>query len=514
MSAALSNLKTRLANWRQWEANPIVVKELRQAVRSWAVTGMLLLFLAVLFCAAFAFLASQSIDNQQNQELGGDVFRVFLTILTAASLFFIPAYTAVRVAAERQESNIDLLYVSTLTPARIIRGKFFSGAYMAILFFSACMPFMTFTNLLRGIDLPTIFLILLFLFILVCAAIQSAIFLACLPINRLLKIALGLFCGIGMFSAIFPLMYLFFNMIQSGIGAAMGTRNFWEGFLTSIGLVLLGIGLVHVLSIALISPLSANRALPVKTYLTALWTLGGLIAAAWSWKVGQAQPMFAWSTTSYLILCGSLVVIISNSDQLSVRVRKTIPEKSLARAASFLFYNGAAGGLVWAFLLLALTYGATYFAIGVFGTLPAVDFEQFELATPALLLYWFAYALTGLWLNRKFFPRRPPRLAGALMVLLAAVWAIAPNFLYFFMDRLSIQNIERSQPGNIFNVFLVTERHQRMLHLIFAVAWLALMLALNAPWFIRQLRAFKQPQPSDAPPVIGAAPPPIPAPIA
>ena len=48
MTANFAKLKTRLANWREWELNPVIVKELRQAVRSWAVTGMLLLFLTVL----------------------------------------------------------------------------------------------------------------------------------------------------------------------------------------------------------------------------------------------------------------------------------------------------------------------------------------------------------------------------------------------------------------------------------------------------------------------------------
>ena len=92
------------------------------------------------------------------------MFSAFMVILAGASIFFIPLYIGVRVAAERQENNPDLLYVSTLSPARIIWGKFLCGAYMALLFFSACMPFMAFTNLLRGVDLPTVFFILFFLF--------------------------------------------------------------------------------------------------------------------------------------------------------------------------------------------------------------------------------------------------------------------------------------------------------------------------------------------------------------
>ena len=92
-------------------------------------------------------------------------------------------------AAERQDNNPDLLYVTTLSPARIIFGKFLCSAYIVLLFFSACMPFMAFTNLLRGVDLPTVFFILAFLFLVICLANMIAIFLACLPMSRPFRIS-------------------------------------------------------------------------------------------------------------------------------------------------------------------------------------------------------------------------------------------------------------------------------------------------------------------------------------
>ena len=202
----IAGIKNHLANWREWELNPIVIKELRQAVRSWAVTGMLLLFLTVLFITSLIFLITQSFEVDQNMQLGGTMFSVFMVILAIASIFFIPLYVGVRVAAERQENNPDLLYVSTLSPARIIRGKFFCGAYMALLFFSACMPFMAFTNLLRGVDLPTVFFILCYLFLVVCAANMIAIFFACLPMSRPFKILIVIYGFFQSFGLIIPLV--------------------------------------------------------------------------------------------------------------------------------------------------------------------------------------------------------------------------------------------------------------------------------------------------------------------
>ena len=184
MTAALIRLKSHLAGWREWELNPVIVKELRQAVRSWTVTGMLLLFLVVLFITSLGFLITQSFDVNSDLQLGGTVFSVFVVLLAGASILFIPLYTAVRVAFERQENNPDLLYVTTLSPFRIMLGKFLCSAYIVLLFFSACMPFMAFTNLLRGVDLPTVFYILFLLFVMVCGANTVAIFFACLPVSR------------------------------------------------------------------------------------------------------------------------------------------------------------------------------------------------------------------------------------------------------------------------------------------------------------------------------------------
>jgi len=215
---------------------------------------MLMLFLVVLFLASLTFLISESFDLNANMQLGSQMFGVFAVILAGASVFFIPLYIGVRVAAERQENNLDLLYVSTLSPARIILGKFLCGGYIVLLFFSACMPFMAFTNLLRGVDLPTVFFILGSLFVIVCATNMVAIFLACLPVSRPFKF---LFVLYGIFQAaviITPLVQYVFEMMRSGVGAMMAGRGFWFGTLTGAGLVVAITGLFFVLSVALISP--------------------------------------------------------------------------------------------------------------------------------------------------------------------------------------------------------------------------------------------------------------------
>ena len=359
MTTTLIRLKSHFAGWREWELNPVVVKELRQAVRSWTVTGVLLLFLTVLFLASLGFLVSQSFEGDVNEELGSTLFGTFVTILAGASILFIPLYLGIRVATERQEPNPDLLYVSTLTPGQIIRGKFLCGAYITALFFSACMPFMAFTNLLRGVDLPSVFFILFVLFLVVCALNQAAIFLACLPMSRPFKILIALYGFFQSFWIIVPLVFGAITMMHSGIGAMMAERNFWITTATVVGAGLGIVGLLYALSVALISPPSANRALPLRVYITIIWLLGGLLNLGWVWQNKDVRLMLVWTYLTFTLLLFALLVTVSNSDQLSRRVRQRIPKSLAGRIPAFIFFNGAAGGLVWVALIFALTYGIT-----------------------------------------------------------------------------------------------------------------------------------------------------------
>lgn len=495
----IAGVKAHLANWREWELNPIVVKELRQAVRSWAVTGMLLIFLIVLFVGSVVFLLFQSADMGEDVQLGSAMFSVFAVILAFASIFFIPLYVGIRIASERQDNNPDLLYVSTLSPVRIILGKFLCGAYIALLFFSACMPFMAFTNLLRGVDLPTVFYILSYLFLVVCVANMIAIFLACIPASRPFKILFALLGLIVTFPTIFRIVTISFEFLRSGIGATMGERIFWIGTLTALATSLAMIGLFFVLSVALVSPPSKNRGLPVRIYITVIWLLGGLLDLGWVIKTGNSSVMFVWADWMFWLMMCSLLVVVSNSDHLSRRVRRAIPQSPLKRALAFLFFNGAAGGLVWVAIILAITYFISREITSIFPK--SIGAGQDRPWFVIIAAYAFAYALTALFIQRKFFPNRPPKLTGLLTVLLVGGWALMPSVILFFLNELSWKSVEGLELGNVFNVISMRDDDRLVYHLYFALAWLAVMVLVNLRWFFRQAQNFRPP-PANAPPVI------------
>ena len=75
---------------------------------------------------------------------------------------------------------------------------------------------------------------------------------------------------------------------------------------------------------------------------------------AWVIHSWDADRMFAWAYPTFVLMIFALLVTVSNSDQLSLRVRRDHPGvASTKRALAFLFFNGAAGGLIWVAAILS-----------------------------------------------------------------------------------------------------------------------------------------------------------------
>src|SRR5438132_9368033 len=83
--------------------NPIVVRELRQAVQGKFVAAVLLVLLVIQLAAIGIFIIASG-DIATRFDAGREVFMVLLGLLLGACLIFVPAYTAVRLAAERSDT--------------------------------------------------------------------------------------------------------------------------------------------------------------------------------------------------------------------------------------------------------------------------------------------------------------------------------------------------------------------------------------------------------------------------
>jgi hypothetical protein len=134
--------------------NPLVVKELRQGVRSRALwSAFALLLTACLVISLMAFLGSVS------GELKGDgrhYFVAFYTCTCLVYLFVIPSMAYQSLVREQEGDTWPLLTMTGLGARRVLRGKMGSALVIAVLYSSVVLPFILFAYYLNGIELTTI----------------------------------------------------------------------------------------------------------------------------------------------------------------------------------------------------------------------------------------------------------------------------------------------------------------------------------------------------------------------
>jgi hypothetical protein len=211
---SITGIKNRFVSWREWEPNPILVKELRQAVRSQVLEWMLMVLLLMLFVGSVAALAGESL-REGVIEAGRAVFRSCLAMLAVGGLIFIPIYTGIRLALEKHQT--DMMFYTPLRAQNVVRGKALGGVYLAGLLLSVCLPFMAFSSLLRGLDLFTILFTVMLLFVAISVAILASVAVGAVRTPVAGKLVLGgAFAG-GLAVFCWKIIFFLFDIVQSGI---------------------------------------------------------------------------------------------------------------------------------------------------------------------------------------------------------------------------------------------------------------------------------------------------------
>lgn len=491
--------------------NPIVVKELRQAVKSRIVMAALMLFLLVqlsILLLNLSFGSPRTVETV-NFHAGRQIFLILQDILLGTCMLLVPAYAGVRLSAEHSDTNVDLLFISTLCPRGIIAGKLEASIVLILLIFSACAPFMTFTYLLRGIDIPSILIVLALDFLVVLLSTQGAIFLGAVPANTGLKLFLGLF-ALGVLASLFGSTMEFSNELMNlGVGSRLDSVEFWLIAAAVVIALLATVGLLFTWSVAIVSPPSTNRALPVRLYTLGFWLITGLLAAFSTRRFRIPAPVYIWEWVIVMLLCAQILVAINERERWGMRVKRTIPGRWWLRGPAFLLYSGAAGGVLFAVLLMALTLSLVGEVMhswvdssSLLGHSEMIIGQRNRLALVLIALYTFDYCMLAVWLRNVLLPGRIK--AGNTWMLALTLWGLGlslpwPLLFLFQNEELRMGQIDPWwQISNPFSTVLtcVLESHAdsvafRNQCLVF-LSGLAIALLLGcSPWIVRQASRFR-----------------------
>jgi hypothetical protein len=326
----------------------------------------------------------------------------------------------------------------------------------------------------------------------VIATAQMAICAACLPGNRVFKLLLGVV-------SLLILLLLFMivtagsnDMIQFGIGSRLMDWEFWRGAMGFLGFLGLLGGIFFVLSVALIKPVAANRALPVRIFITVAWAVLGAGGMLVSIRDKSHMPVIFWYIILTWIFALAIFVAVSERYQLGRRVRGAIPGSRVKRALVFPFYSGAASGLLWACTGICLTLLAAWLWLRSFpGYSNSDDLRGSLKWMGAMCLHFFCYAMSAALLRRRVLSRVTADLTWLIGVILMACGIVVPfmiGYLLYSGNHWWEQGVYNWLVGN---PFAWSDRSGQYTYLGVAAVWAGMIALLNLPWFIKCVREFR-----------------------
>lgn len=480
--------------------NPVLLKELRQAVRGRFVISALVLSLLAESITAVTMYFAAELNNFRldSNPVGPRMFATLFGVIFFTCMLLVPIYCGMRMAAERADANTDLMYITTIAPRTIVVGKVLSvGAFVGLLFGGAA-PFLAFSFVLRGLDLLPCVLVVMFAFLVILAEAALALFIGALPVTRPFKAVLGL---------VIVANSLFFSMVGISLigsmrfGTLAGMAGAPPGFpmaLASFAAMIAAAAIVFiVLTTGLLTPPAANRALPVRVMLTILWAVTLWIAFDSGSNFRDRTPLVWWSWTQIALSGLVLLSAVGERERWGVRISRTIPRSPLGRATAFAFYSGGAGGVLWTTLMMT----ATIVAVDVAGPrIVPIGFVVRESDVTRLLLALatgsfaiLAYGLTAVAIHRRFLARRVPQkntwaVAALLLLVFAVILPLAATLRY--MDNPKFQTAFNWAVSA--DPFMMVESETlSLLRLLGLGLWLIFVAVLNWRWAHEQWAHFR-----------------------
>ena len=490
--------------------NPILVKETRQALKSrqFLCTFMLLLFLSwgwsILGIANIGPAAASGAH-------GSEMFVGYFVILAFALMVVVPFGTFRSLAAEQESRTYELLSITALGSRQIVAGKLGSAALQMSVYLSAVSPCLSFTYLLRGIDLLTILLILFWISLASLGCSAMGLLLATTTSRKqfqtipMIVAALGLFYGCAMIIAGAV------AFVMEGGPALYSESGFW----IVSGAMLTGFAAYFVMiceaAAAKLSFASDNRSTRLRIIMLAHYLIfAGWMAAGWMLFPEREREMATAPFLFIFMFCVSLhwyvmgALMVGESPRLSSRVKRKLPRSFLGRVFFTWFYPGPGTGYVLSLCGLVcalLTVGLTIFfgdRAGLFPRRPGTPTIDAIWTFGVLGVSYIAvYLGLGLLLMRALrrFTSNGLALSVSLQILLVLFGCVVPLVIQWTLPQFRHVNYSILQITNPFwslsEVLGSSLSPETPLLVTFVPAAAVAVFLMNIPGLIREISVIR-----------------------
>jgi hypothetical protein len=379
-------------------ANPILVKETRQALKSRQFVVTFAIVLVACWLVSFGLVAV--IGPQVYYSATGGMFMVWYYAVLAFPLAIIVPYTAFRsLASEMEDNTYDLLTITTLSARQIISGKLWSAVVQMIVYLSAVSPCLAFTFLLRGVDM------VMTTFLLAIAVLGSlglsmiSLFVGTMARVKHSQIIWSVALVLVLFGAFWLACALALVVTEEGMPP---DPEFWAAMVILLTIYITTFGLLHAAAAAQISFASENRSTPVRRWMMAQQAcfVGGAAAMCYMYSDlrNLAPTAVACSVLATLYWAALGALMTAEWPHLSRRVQRALPQSTVGRTFLSFFNPGPGTGYMFAVSNLTAVLLAAL-VLAYVSARSASPWTTFDAAGGAIVLMW-GYAVGYLGLGR------------------------------------------------------------------------------------------------------------------
>jgi hypothetical protein len=423
----------RLFAWVSNRANPMLVRTIRQELRSKHFLGIFVLLLVV---AALAAIGCAGMVTDSTESSSGRVLYSILALAWSLVVAIQAMSTFQAVTRERNEDTWDLLDLTGMGPRQVLRGLLLANIVQGQLFTAALAPFLVMAYLLRGIDLLSIGFALVVMPLIGVAASTLAVFMASIGNNKASRAFCQSILGLGLFILWSMSSMLWFALNELDWFFSMFFRRPSEGWLLLglwfnawVAFVITNL----VLSGALMTHRASDRSSGPRLLWYGLWLniLLWFIAVAWfdggnARSIGEALGAFGVFGVLWAGIMG--IFSISEPYELSPRQQRTITQAAKWRKIFSLIHGpGAARGRIAYLIMTGMSL-----IISVLGTMIRIiyGYDNLNAALMAWILTGYSCILFVVtdWCYRGFARRwlDTPGLRRGFILLVAALWMLVP----------------------------------------------------------------------------------------
>lgn len=482
-----------IIGWLDDRMNPIVVKELRQGVQSRFVVSIVnLLIVALVTISAGAVIIMS--DREMNASGGRDIFATLQGALFVATMSLLPGYAMFRLRNERGANNVDLYFITTLTARKLIRGKFLATMSLATMLYSVCLPFMLFTYMLKGYDIPSMLTTMAMGYIMSAALTMVALVIGAVTSGRTLGLIVAVIAFIFSFYVSIGFSVLMAEALYHGVLEIFeGTHGIY--FTTSILIVtLLAIRLAEAMAVGLVSAPSSNRTIDLRIWSSIFLIVTGAIVGGVFYfftSFADRDLLFVWLLFASQLVVVVLAIGISEPEGYSNRLLRQRPKTGVFRFLSLPFMGGVTGGIWWAVLHIAAVIILADVAFNLSGSsYSSYYYSRIEREFEGIVIwsfYMFAYALSARLLMRTILKKVPVKFGWGIMLLLMAVLMISSLLISFLVMPSRFSD---SHEWMLFNPFMAIDQSSPEAYYFLSLAWAIAVLALNAIFDFKNVRDY------------------------